>query len=165
MIIRDAVLEDLPDIVSIYNSTIASRLVTADLEPLTIEDKLPWFNEHKKDYRPLFVVIDKSEIIAWISFSSFYGRPAYNGTVELSIYIKEGNRHKGIGKMLLQKAIDLAPALEVENLLAFIFGHNEPSLKLFKKFNFEQWAYLPSVAKLDGIYRDLVILGYKICTK
>lgn len=162
MIIKYAVLDDLPDIVDIYNSTIPGRKVTADLKPLTVEDKLPWFKEHNNNCRPLFVVLDNEEIIAWLSFSSFYGRPAYNGTAELSIYIREENRHQGIGKILLKKAIDLAPALKVENLLAFIFAHNEPSLKLFKKFNFDQWAYLPGVAKLDGIYRDLVILGYKI---
>lgn len=165
MIIRNAEIEDLPSIVDIYNSTIAGRMVTADLEPMTIEDKLTWFNEHNKTDRPLWVTEENGIIVAWLSFSSFYGRPAYQGTAELSIYIKEANRGRGIGKILLQKAIETAPCIGIENLLAFIFAHNKPSLALFNKFNFERWAYLPGVANLDGIYRDLVILGYKIITK
>jgi L-amino acid N-acyltransferase YncA len=44
-------------------------------------------------------------------------------------------------------------------LLGFVFAHNEPSLKLLKKFGFSEWGYLPQVANLDGIERDLVILG------
>lgn len=165
MNIRNAELDDLPYIVDIYNSTISGRMVTADLEPMTTVDKLPWFKEHDKTDRPLWIAEENGNIIAWISFSSFYGRPAYRGTVELSIYIKEENRHKGVGKILLQKAIDTAPSIGVENLLAFIFAHNKPSIEFFRKFSFEKWAYLPGVAKLDGVYRDLVIMGYKITAK
>jgi L-amino acid N-acyltransferase YncA len=47
-------------------------------------------------------------------------------------------------------------------LLGFIFGHNEPSLQLFYRFGFEKWGHLPNVAELDGIERDLIILGKKI---
>jgi phosphinothricin acetyltransferase len=47
-------------------------------------------------------------------------------------------------------------------LLGFIFGHNEPSLKLFERFGFEKWGHLPSVAELDGIERDLVIVGKRV---
>jgi L-amino acid N-acyltransferase YncA len=47
-------------------------------------------------------------------------------------------------------------------LLGFIFAHNQPSLQLFEKFGFQQWGYLPQVAHLDGVERDLVIVGRKI---
>jgi phosphinothricin acetyltransferase len=47
-------------------------------------------------------------------------------------------------------------------LLGFIFGHNEPSLKLFFKFKFEKWAHFPRVANMDGVERDLIILGLRI---
>ncbi|MDM8332818.1 hypothetical protein QUW45_09125 [Limosilactobacillus pontis] len=43
--------------------------------------------------------------------------------------------------------------------MAYIFGHNQPSLKLFKRFDFRQWGFLPRVAELDGVQRDLVIMG------
>lgn len=159
---RDANIEDLPTIVAIYNSTIASRMVTADTEPVSIEDRTPWFHEHNSSKRPLWVVEYEGEICGWLSFQSFYGRPAYDSTTELSIYLDEKFRGKGIGKITLQHAIDACPSLKIENLLGFIFAHNEASLRLFADFQFEKWAHLPGVAELDGVKRDLIIMGKKV---
>ena len=134
---------DLPKIVATYNSTIPSRLVTADLEPVTFESKTEWFNAHNLNKRPLWLVTINDSYAGWMSFNSFYGRPAYDGTVELSIYLEESARGKGIGKACLQKAIEVAPSLKIHSLLGFIFGHNQPSLNLFNQFGFEKWAHLP----------------------
>ena len=159
---RDATLDDLPGIVAIYNSTVPSRLVTADLEPVTLESRLQWFHAHGPKARPLWVVEENGEVIAWLSFSDFYGRPAYLRTAEVSIYLAESARGKGLGKQLLQAALERAPALGIDTLLGFIFGHNQPSLGLFGKFGFETWAHLPRVANLDGVERDLIILGKRV---
>lgn len=159
---RNANIDDLPIIVDIYNSTIPNRMVTADTEPVSIDDRLDWFNEHNPEKRPLWVVEYEDEICGWVSLQSFYGRPAYNATAEISIYLHENFRGKGLGKKILSKVIDECPQFEIDTLLGFIFGHNEPSLRLFSNFGFEKWAHLPEVAKLDGIKRDLVILGKKI---
>ncbi|GIP46498.1 N-acetyltransferase [Paenibacillus sp. DXFW5] len=160
--IEDAILEDLPAIVSIYNETIAGRMVTADLEPVTVDARQKWFEEHSPDFRPLWVMKSGGQIIAWLSFQSFYGRPAYNGTAEISIYISEAYRSRGIGGILLTRAIADCPRIGVHTLLGFVFGHNEPSLKLLGKFGFERWAHLPRVANLDGVERDLIILGNRV---
>lgn len=160
--IRDATIHDLPAIVSIYNSTIPSRMVTADLEEVTVDSRKAWFYEHSPSFRPLWVVEDNNQICAWISYQSFYGRPAYNGTAEISIYLHEEYRGKGLGKKLLQKAIDECANLEIKTLLGFIFAHNEASLQLFDRFGFEKWAHLPKIAELDEIERDLIILGKRI---
>jgi len=161
---RPATLSDLPTIVAIYNSTVASREVTADTEPVTLESRLNWFHEHTPERRPLWVIEQegRDDIIGWISYSNFYGRPAYAGTAEVSIYIDEAWRGKGVGRYALQEAIDFAPRIAVHTLLGFIFGHNRPSLALFGKFGFETWANLPRVATLDGIERDLIILGKRV---
>ncbi|WP_123040174.1 GNAT family N-acetyltransferase [Cohnella candidum] len=161
-VIEDARPEDLPAIVDIYNSTIEGRMVTADLEPVTVESRRRWFDEHNPERRPLWVLKDDGKIAAWFSFSSFYGRPAYDGTVEISIYIAEDYRSKGIGKLLIARAIEECPRLAISNLVGFVFGHNEPSLGLLRKFGFERWGHLPGVAVLDGVERDLVILGLKV---
>jgi L-amino acid N-acyltransferase YncA len=164
---RLARFSDLAAIVSIYNSTVASREVTADTEPITTESRVSWFNEHEPSRRPLWVVeqADRQgtlQIIGWLSYSNFYGRPAYSGTAELSIYIHESMRGHGLGRYLLAQAIAFAPQVAVHTLLGFIFGHNRASLELFDRFGFERWAEMPRVATLDGIERDLIIVGKRV---
>lgn len=154
--------QDLAAIVDIYNSTVASRQVTADTEPVTLASRQAWFDEHVPERRPLWVAEQDGKIIGWLSFSNFYGRPAYAGTAELSIYIHESARGQGLGRYFLEQAIAMAPSVAVHTLLGFVFGHNTPSLKLFEAFGFERWADMPRVATLDGIERDLVILGKRV---
>ena len=110
----------------------------------------------------VWIVEYGGEICGWVSLQSFYGRPAYNATAEISIYIHENSRGKGLGRRILSKVIEECPKFEIDTLLGFIFGHNEPSIKLFSSFDFEKWAHLPEVATLDGINRDLIILGKRI---
>ena len=159
---RLATGSDLPQIVEIYNSTIPSRMVTADTEPVSVKSRIPWFEEHRPDVRPLWVIEDGDRILAWLSFSSFYGRPAYAKTAELSVYVHEAHRNWGLGSYLLTEALRHAPRLKIATLLGFIFGHNEPSLALFSRFKFLRWGELPRVASLDGIERDLVIVGRRV---
>ncbi len=160
MTFRDATLEDLPIIVEIYNSTVASRLVTADLEPVSVESKIGWFHQHNPDFRPLWIVLDSDKnTVGWVSFQDFYGRPAYQKTAEISIYLDEKYRGKGFGKKILELSLEKCPALGIENLLAFIFAHNLASLTLFEKFGFELWGNLKNIAELDSEKSSLVILG------
>lgn len=159
---RLATRDDLPQIVDIYNSTIPSRMVTADTEPVSVASRTRWFEEHTPTRRPLWVIDDAGRVVAWLSFSSFYGRPAYAKTAELSVYVHEAMRKRGFGSYLLKQALDCAPTLKVDTLLGFIFGHNVPSLALFERFGFSRWGTLPKVAALDGIERDLIIVGRRV---
>ncbi len=159
---RTATRSDLPQIVEIYNSTISSRIATADTEPVSVASRVRWFEEHTPNRRPLWVVEDAGRVVAWLSFSTFYGRPAYAKTAELSVYVHEAFRKRGFGAYLLTQALARAPTLEVDTLLGFIFGHNEPSLALFRRFGFLRWGELPKVAALDGVERDLIIVGRRI---
>ena len=160
---RDAVQKDLESIVEIYNSTIPTRMVTADTKPVSVESRQQWFNEHTADKRPLWVVEnDKNEIIGWVSFQNFYGRPAYDATSEISIYLHESARGKGLGREILEYCISRAPEFHIKTLLGFIFAHNESSLGLFRNAGFEEWAYLPNIAVLDGEEKGLKILGKRV---
>lgn len=160
---RDAHISDLPRIIEIYNSIISSRMVTADIEDVSVESKLKWFNEHTPSKRPLWVIEERSnQIIGWVSFQSFYGRPAYDTTAEISIYLDAQQRGKGLGKQVLQYCIDNAPKYGIKTLLGYIFAHNSPSLKLFRYLGFEDWGTLPNIALLDGQERSLKILGKRI---
>ena len=156
----DASLKDLDEIVAIYNSTVATRMVTADLEPVSAESKIPWFHEHKPGKRPLWIVKNKeNELIGWVSFQNFYGRPAYDATAEISIYLHKDYRGNGLGKQVLDYSIGECGNLGIKTLLGYIFAHNEPSLRLFNKAGFAEWAHLPNIAVLDGQERSVKILG------
>lgn len=160
---RNANLKDLEKIVEIYNSTIPSRMVTADTENVSVESRKEWFEEHNPETRPLWIIENNDhETIGWVSFSSFYGRPAYQGTVEMSIYMDESCRGKGYGKKVMEYCIAMAPDLGIKTFLGFIFSHNEASLKLFRHFGFEEWGMFPDVAVMDGIERSLMILGKRV---
>ncbi len=163
LLYRNATLQDLSKIVKIYNSTVASRMVTADTEPVSAESKVNWFNEHSPDKKPLLMIEDNNNnVLGWVSFQSFHQRPAYNATVEISIYLDPLFRGKGVGQRVLQYCIETSPNFGIKTLLSFIFAQNEPSLKLFRHFGFEEWATFPNVAILDGVERSLKILGKRV---
>ena len=88
--------------------------------------------------------------------------PRISVTAEVSIYVHEGYRGQGLGQFLMTQALHACPALHVTTLLGFIFGHNTPSLRLFGRAGFHRWGCLPHVADLDGIERDLVIMGKRV---
>lgn len=159
---RDATIDDLPRIVEIYNSTIAGRMVTADTDPVEVHSKIDWFNAHNPAQRPLWMVMNEHINLGWVSYQWFYGRPAYNGTAEISIYLDEQYRGKGYGKQILTHAMQSCRHLNIKTLLGYIFAHNAPSLMLFKNSGFEEWGYFPKIAVLDNIERDLIIVGKRI---
>jgi L-amino acid N-acyltransferase YncA len=159
---RAAQRSDLQQIVDIYNSTIPSRLVTADTELVSVASREVWFEEHQPHHRPLWVAEIEGQIAGWLSFSSFYGRPAYDKTAEISVYVHEAQRKHGLGAYFLNQALAQAPQFKIDTLLGFIFGHNLPSLVLFERFGFQRWGELPKVAVLDGIERDLMIVGRRV---
>lgn len=160
--IRDATEADLPAIVAIYNSIIPGRMVTADLEPVTVASRLPWLQAHDPKKRPVWVAEQAGVICAWLSFDTFLARAAYDGTVMVALYVEERHRRAGLGRLLLTRALEHAPKLGVHTVLGYIFAHNEPSLRFFASFGFERWAHLPRIAQLEQAERDLVIVGKRV---
>lgn len=159
--IRLAEPADLPDIVAIYNQSIAGKASTADLTPVTVADRQAWFEEHlSQPNRPIYVVTNTEGVImAWGSFSDVKNRIAYHISSEISIYVATQYQGLGLGRLLLQWMLTQAPQLGIQNILALIFGHNKPSLALFEKFGFEPWGRFPKVCDMQGFTADLVILG------
>ena len=158
-IIRDAVESDLPAIIDIYNAAVASRLSTAQLEPITFEERRNWLRDHSPDRHPFWVLEMEGKVGGWLTFKSFLPRCAYRGTAEISVYVDSRFRRRGIARKLLEEAIERAPALGINAMVGLIFAHNEPSLKLFSRLGFARWGLLPRIAQLDGVERDLTIMG------
>ncbi len=161
MELHNAQDNDFGRVVEIYNMSIPSRLSTADTTLATVESKKEWLESHS-ERRPLYVVKLQSKIVGWASFQSFYGRPAYSATVELSIYIDPAHQNRGVGSAVLGECIEKASSLGITNILGFVFAHNISSIKLLKKHGFVQWGYLPEVAEMDGKLYSLTIQGLKV---
>lgn len=178
--VQKADIDDLPKILSIYNQSIAGKQATANWEPVTVTERTAWFNEHLNNpMRPIYVVkaINKecqttdqvfvqnqatSEMVAWGSFSDLYARPAYHISSEISIYLHQGYHGKGLGSLLARWMLTQALSLNIRNVVALIFAHNQPSLGLFSKLGFEQWGYMPQVCDMQGFTADVVMLGKTI---
>jgi phosphinothricin acetyltransferase len=159
MKIRDATDADLPAIVAIYNAAVATRISTAQLEPVTVEERRDWIRDHSPDRHPFWVAEIEGQVAAWLTVKPFLPRCAYAGTVELSVYVGDKFRRRGIARALLQEALARGDSLGITAMVGLIFGHNQPSLRLFEQVGFERWGFLPGVAQIDGDERDLVIMG------
>ena len=85
----------MPVIVETYNSTVPTRLVTADPGPISVESWRAWLSEHDPESRHLWVAGVDGEIAAWFSFEPFRKKPAYRATSEISVYVSERRRRKG----------------------------------------------------------------------
>ncbi|WP_386083368.1 GNAT family N-acetyltransferase [Vreelandella sp. F11] len=160
--LRHAQELDLPRIVDIYNAAIPTRTSTADTQPVDIESRLEWFRKHQPESRPLLVYEQDEEVVAWVSFESFYGRPAYRHTAELSIYIAPEHQRKLLGKKLLLAAEEMAPTLGLRILVGYVFAHNAPSMRLLKSLGYHEWGRLPDIAEMDGREYSLCIMGKRL---
>lgn len=151
MIIRFAQTDDLPAIVDIYNQSIPSQRSTGDTQPLRVEDRLTWFEEHRPDGHPIFVAEVDGQVAGWCSLSAYRpGRAALRFTAEISYYLALAYHRQGIGTALVKYALAACPELQIRHLFAIVLEGNQASLKLLEKMGFEQWGYLPRVADFDG---------------
>jgi L-amino acid N-acyltransferase YncA len=166
MRIRDATVADLPAIVDIYNQSIPAGWSTADTKPITVADRVEWFREFDPAKRPIWVAEVDGRVVATAYLSSFYaGRPAYDATAEVSVYVATGHQRRGIGRRLKQWVIEQCPRLGVTTLLSMHFDHNEATRRINESLGFEQMGHLTEIAVVQGHKRGLVISALRIAPK
>ena len=160
---RLATRDDLPSIVDIYNSAIPGRASTCDLEPVSVASREAWFDASSPDRRPVWVGHEPGSpqaVTGYLSFDHFLnGRPGYDVTADVAVYLHPDHRGRGQGAHLLRAAVEHAPKLGARTLAASIFAANGPSLRLFRSQGFQEWGRLPGVADLDGVVHDVVFVG------
>lgn len=102
-------------------------------------------------------------VIGYLGFFHFMNdRPGYFITADLAIYLQPSYQNRKLGSYFLSRAIEAAPSLGIEVLTATIFASNASSLRLFEKHGFERWGFMPRVARLERIERDLVMVGRRL---
>ena len=149
------------------HKAVATRRCSCDLDPITVEARRPSFLQHSPTHRPLWVAEDAARptfgVLGYLGFFHFMNeRPGYFITADLAIYLHPEYQSKGLGTYLLTQAVARAPALGIETLTATIFASNDSSIALFRKMGFEQWGFMPRVARLEGVEKDLVLVGRRL---
>ncbi len=149
--IRTALQKDLPGIVAIYNQAILQPFQTADMDLLTVKDRVEWLEAHKPGHYPVLVFETDGEIRGWLSISPYRpGRRALRFCVEISFYVDQHFQRTGIGKALVQQACIVCKNLGYHSAFAIILDKNAPSIALMEHCGFTCWAHLPDIADFDG---------------
>ncbi len=163
MNIRIAKLEDLEEIVEIYNQAIAAGEKTTDITPVTTDDRKKWFEGHTPNKYPILVAEKGESIVGYLTISAYRpGRMALRHTAEVSYFIHFEHHRQGIASRLLQYAIDICPSLQIKTLFAILLDSNQDSIRLLEKYGFGKWGHMPQVAEFDGIEVGHLYYGLRI---
>jgi L-amino acid N-acyltransferase YncA len=157
MIVRPAVRADAESIARIYTQGIEERIATFETEPRSTEDMLAYLAEREGHY-PVIVVEHDGQVVAWAGASSYRTRECYAGVCEFSVYADRAARGSGAAHAALQGLIDACEESGFWKLVSRIFPENARSRDLCRKVGFREVGVYYRHAKLDGAWRDTVIV-------
>ncbi|WP_251031210.1 GNAT family N-acetyltransferase [Pedobacter sp. ISL-68] len=141
------------DVRAIYLQGIATKHATFQTEAPSWEE---WDKSHLSKLR--YVAVIGGEVAGWAALTAVSGRCVYAGVTEVSVYIHEGYRSKGVGTALLQKLIAESEANNIWTLQSGIFPENIASITLHETLGFRTIGYREKIGKMDGIWRDTVLM-------
>ena len=156
--IRKAEKKDLPALLDIYNDAVLNSTATFDLNPKEMPEWETWFYAHNKDNHPLYVAeLPDGTVAGYGSLSPYREKEAYRSTVELSVYIRNDLRRRGIGNALMEALLEDASADPITHaVVSVITGGNTPSIRLHEKFGFTYGGTVREVGFKHGTYLDIV---------
>ncbi len=156
--IRDAVEDDVPRLLEIYNDIILTTTAVYQYKIHTLDMRMEWFKTKQQNGFPVFVAEDNGVVAGFSTIGPFRQWQAYKYSVENSVYVDADKRGHGIGKLLLQPLIDAAKQMDLHTIIAGIDATNEASLRLHKKFGFEEVAHFKQVGYKFNRWLDLKFL-------
>lgn len=134
--IRRAVRSDVPALMEIYNEAILHTTATFDTEVKDMDNRIAWFEEHTGKY-VIYVFEEDGCVAGYASLSQYRDRKAFDAVVEISIYIHEDYRGRGVGRSLMQEILAYAKACEeIETVVSLITSENAASIHLHENFGF-----------------------------
>ncbi|MDC7223822.1 MAG: GNAT family N-acetyltransferase [Spirochaetales bacterium] len=137
LLIRRAEEKDIPTITKIYNEAVINTAATFHVEPVSTDERHQWLLKHDAA-RPVIVAQSGDTPVGWASLSRWNPKPAYDGSVELSVYVDRSVRGEGIGKALMEDLIRRAEQAKLHTIISLITEGNEVSMKLHRQLGFEQ---------------------------
>ena len=155
--IRLARAEDNAAIAAIWNLEAIGTIATTDTEPRTPAAQAAWLAAHTEDY-PAVVAVEGDDVVAFGSLSPYRPKPSYRGTVEDSVYVKDGYRGKGFGAAILAELVAHARTRDHHSMIARVTSDNVPSLRLHRCHGFERAGYERQVAFKLGRWLDVITL-------
>ncbi len=144
---------DWPAVHDIYLQGIATGHATFETNAPTWEQ---WDASHHPFAR--FVLLVNNEVNGWAALSRVSTRQVYSGVAEVSVYVGASSRGEGFGRVLLEALIHEAEQNAIWTLQASIFPENEGSIRLHLRCGFRAIGYRERIAKLNGVWRDTVLL-------
>jgi phosphinothricin acetyltransferase len=165
IIIRNASETDLPPILDIYNHVIINTTAVYSEQPHTLKMRQDWYNDRVAHNFPVFVADDGGDVAGFATFGHFRVWPCYRYTVELSVYVAEGHRGKGISKLLLKALTARAIEMNIHVMIAGISADNSISLALHQSFGFTEVAHFKEVGYKFGRWLDLKFLQLTLNNK
>ncbi len=151
---RPATPQDTETIVHIYNQGIEERIATFETRPRTTEDVEGWFG----GAHPTVVVEDAGSVVAFATTSAYSPRECYAGISEFSVYTAHEARGLGAGRMAMQALIQAADRAGFHKLVSRVFVENAPSRELLLSLGFREVGIHEKHARLDGAWKDVVIV-------
>jgi len=137
----------------IYEEGIATGNATFQQSAPTWEE---WNNSHLAHSR--IVAKEGDNILGWAALTPVSGRCVYAGVAEVSVYVSDKARGKGLGKQLLQKLIEESEANNIWTLQAGIFPENTPSIKIHEACGFRIFGKRERIGRMNGVWRDNLVL-------
>lgn len=163
MKIRIATIDDLPQLLEIYNYEVLNGVATFDLAPKTTEERTEWFYKHNCNNHPLIVAEIEGHIAGYASLSPYRDKEAYNSTVELSVYIAAKFRNQGVATTLMTAIIDMAQKNNLTHMIiSVITAGNEGSRRLHEKFGFTFCGVIQEVGFKFGKYHSIENYSLKV---
>lgn len=145
---------DCKAVARIYNEGIDDRTATFETRHRTINDITAWLGTRY----PVIVVADGDTVVAFASTSTYRPRACYDGIAEFSVYVGREARGIGAGRLAMEELIRTAERAGFWKLLSRVFTENTASLRLLTRVGFREVGVYEKHAKLDGIWRDVVIV-------
>jgi phosphinothricin acetyltransferase len=159
MMIRPAILDDLPAITEIYNEAIRNTVSTMDTVEKKVAERREWFDYHGDQY-PLLVCEEQETVAGWASLNLWSDRIAYALTAEVSVFIHTEHRGKGIGKRLVKEIITAGKTAQRHLLVARISTENEISLNMFRRAGFTDLGIMKESGRKFDRWIDIVVLQF-----
>lgn len=164
LIIRQAQVKDLPEIMQIYNAEIEHGIATWNNQPKVLTEYEHWFQQLQQLRFPIFVAEDPSgqKIAGYADYADFRPFHGYKDTVEHSVYIHPHYFRRGLAQQLMMQLIEHAKTHNKHIMVAGIDSENLASIQLHKKLGFKQTGYMPEVGQKFGKWRDLVLMQLQL---